>query len=185
VVGGFVTRGEDEVWQGHRMTIARATFVDPDGEPFERDVLRTLGAVAVVAVDDDGAYVFVRQFRPAVGALVLEVVAGTCDVDGEPLETTARRELAEEAGLEADAVEELGSFWNSPGYTDERTTVFLATGLRACAKAPAGIEERWMSVERHSGRDLAALVADGVLSDAKSIIGLALAERRLSNAPRD
>ncbi len=161
------------------MTVSLATFADPDGEPFEREIVRRLGAVAVVAIDDDGSCVFVRQFRPAVGTEVLEVVAGTCDVDGEPLETTARRELAEEAGLEADEVEELGSFWNSPGYTDERTTVFLATGLRPCAKAPAGVEERWMSVERHDVRDLAGLVARGVLSDAKSIVGLALAAHAL------
>jgi 8-oxo-dGTP pyrophosphatase MutT (NUDIX family) len=172
------------------MTVSRATFADPDGEPFEREVVRRLGAVAVVAIDDDGACVFVRQFRPAVGVEVLEVVAGTCDVDGEPLETTARRELAEEAGLEADDVEELGSFWNSPGYTDERTTVFLATGLRPCAKAPAGVEERWMSVEKHDVSDLVALVASGVLSDAKSIVGvalaaLALAAHRPTNARTD
>jgi len=185
VSGGFVAREEEVVWQGHRMTVSRATFADPDGAPFEREVVRALGAVAVVAIDDDGACVFVRQFRPAVGTEVLEVVAGTCDVDGEPLEATARRELAEEAGLEADRVEELGSFWNSPGYTDERTTVFLATGLRACAKAPAGVEERWMSVERHDVRDLGALVAAGVLCDAKTIVGLALATRALDRDPPD
>jgi len=134
----------------------------------------------VVAVDDDGACVFVRQFRPAVGAEVLEVVAGTCDVEGETPELTARRELAEEAGLVADEVTELGSFFNSPGYTDERTTVFLATGLRACAVAPDGVEERWMSTERHPVADLAALVAGGVLNDAKSIAGLALASEALA-----
>jgi len=180
VGAAFVSRGEHEVWRGDLMAVSAATFLDPDGRPFEREVVRRLGAVAVVAVDQDGSAVFVRQFRPAVGVEVLEVVAGSRDVDGEPPETTARRELAEEAGLEADVMEELGSFWNSPGYTDERTTVFLATGLRPCAKAPAGVEERWMAVERHPFGDVLALVADGVLTDAKSIAGLALAERWLS-----
>jgi 8-oxo-dGTP pyrophosphatase MutT (NUDIX family) len=180
VSGAFVAAGEREVWRGRLMAVSSATFLDPDGEPFEREVVRRLGAVAVVAIDELGRGVFVRQFRPAVGTEVLEVVAGTCDVDGEPLEATARRELAEEAGLEADHLEALGSFFNSPGYTDERTTVFLATGLRPCAKAPAGVEERWMSVERHDVGDLSALVAEGVLSDAKSIAGVALATRALA-----
>src|SRR5580658_9747122 len=154
------------------MAVNRARFVAPDGGHFEREVIRRLGAVAVVAVDDEGQAVFVRQFRPAVGTEVLEVVAGTCDVDGEPLVETARRELAEEAGLEATTLEELGTFWNSPGYTDEQTTVFLATGLTTCATAPAGVEESWMTVERHAFDDLAGLVRSGVLRDAKSIAGL-------------
>ena len=55
----------------------RATFLDPDGEPFDRDVVRHPGAVAVVAVTDDGAVVLVRQYRPAVDRWLLEVPAGT------------------------------------------------------------------------------------------------------------
>jgi 8-oxo-dGTP pyrophosphatase MutT (NUDIX family) len=183
--GGFVTKGEEELWSGNRLSVHRATFTDPDGEPFTREVMRSLGSVAVVAIDEDGAGVFVRQYRPAVDSLVLEVVAGTCDVDGEPLETTARRELAEEAGLEARDVVELGAFWNSPGYTDEWTTVFLATGLSDCAQAPAGVEERWLTVERHDVSDLAGLVAAGLLTDGKSIVGLALAAAALAARRRD
>jgi len=121
----------------------------------------------------------VRQFRPAIGTETLEVVAGTRDVEGEPTETTARRELIEEAGLEADDVQQIGTFWNSPGYTNEHTTVFLATGLRPCERAPVSAEERWMSVERLPIGDLGALVAGGV-TDAKSIVGLALAKEALA-----
>ena len=77
----------------------------------------------------------VRQFRPAVWEPVFEIPAGTCDVDGEPPEETARRELAEEAGLEAGAT---ASSWppsaTRPGFSDQLTTIFLATGLTARAR---------------------------------------------------
>ena len=79
--------------------MGRVELVDPDGEPFERFIVHHPGAVAIVPVDADRRVTLVRQYRAAVDRMVLEAPAGTCDVDGEPPEATARRELAEEAGL--------------------------------------------------------------------------------------
>ena len=95
-----------------------------------------------------GTATLVRQFRPAVWESVLEIPAGTRDVDGEPPEETARRELAEEAGLVAERLELLAAVYNTPGFSDQRTIIYLATGLRPCPTDRAGVEEQWMTIER-------------------------------------
>jgi 8-oxo-dGDP phosphatase len=131
--------------------------------------------VAVVAVDDDGTATLVRQLRAALWQSVLEVPAGTCDVDGEPPDETARRELAEEAGLEAEQVTPLAVVYNSPGYSDQRTHIFLATGLRSCATGRDGVEERWMTTERVALHDVERMVADQRLVDQTTVLALLLA----------
>lgn len=172
---GFQRLGEEEVFRGHVFRVAHTRFVDPDGRPFERDVVRHPGAVAVVPVHDDGTATLVRQMRVAVGGPVLEIPAGTCDVDGEPPETTAHRELAEEAGFVAARLERLAAVYNSPGYCDQQTTIYLATGLQPCATSPAGVEERWMSVERVALGEVEGLVAGGRVVDGTTMLGLLLA----------
>ncbi|HEX4821074.1 MAG TPA: NUDIX hydrolase, partial [Acidimicrobiales bacterium] len=102
------------------------------------------------------------------------------DVDGEPPATTARRELAEEVGLEADNVELLGEFYNSPGFCDEHSYSYLATGLTSCATAPVGPEEEVMQIVHVALDDVPGLISSGELTDAKSIIGLLLARARLA-----
>lgn len=74
--------------RGRLLTVVKATFVDPEGTTFERDVVRHPGAVAVVAITDDGSLVLVRQFRAAIGRWILEIPAGTRDVAEEPEEET-------------------------------------------------------------------------------------------------
>jgi 8-oxo-dGTP pyrophosphatase MutT (NUDIX family) len=181
-VDGFRHVGEEELFRGHLFALHHVTLADPDGEEFERDVVRHPGAVAIVPVHADGTVTLVRQMRAAVGESVLEVPAGTRDVDGEPPEATARRELAEEAGLRASHVEQLASLYNSPGYSDQRTTIYLATDLEPCDTDRAGIEERWMSVEHVALADLEGLVAQGRLVDAATVAGLLLARIALDRS---
>jgi len=87
----FRPTGEEVVHRGWAITVTKSTFVDPDGVPFERDIVRHPGAAAVVAVTDAGTVVLVRQYRPALDEWILEIPAGTCDVAGEPEDETARR----------------------------------------------------------------------------------------------
>jgi len=171
---GFSVLAEDERWRGHVIRLCHLELAGPGGERFERDVVRHAGAVAVVAMADDGTVTLVRQYRAAVGRAVLELPAGTRDVDGEPPEETARRELIEEAGLEASRLEELAAVYNSPGYSDQVTTVFLATGLRPCPTARTGVEERHMAVEEVRMDAVGALLARGVI-DETTALGLLLA----------
>ena len=174
----FEAVAEDVVYESRLLRVARATFRGPDGSEFERDVVHHPGWVAVVPVTADGHVVCVRQFRAAVGRWLLEIPAGIRDVGGEPPEDTARRELAEEAGLAADHVELVATIHNSPGFADEQGFVFLATGLRDVPLDRQGVEEDHMEIVRLPIDDAAGLIASGEVTDAKTVVALLLAAAR-------
>jgi ADP-ribose diphosphatase len=155
------------------------TFVDPDGNTFERDVVHHPGAVVVVPVTDDGDVVLVRQYRAAIDGELLEVPAGKRDVTDEPVELTAHRELEEEVGMRAGSMVKLAEFYNSPGFSDEHSFLFLATDLTPCATSFQGHEEQHMTIERVALDSVPDLIATGELVDGKSIIALCLAREHL------
>ncbi len=175
----FRATGEEVVHRGWVITVTRAGFEDPDGVAFERDVVRHPGAVAVVAVTDDDCVVLVHQYRPALDAWILEVPAGTCDVEGEPDDVTARRELAEEVGYAATELDLLARCAVTPGFCDEFTSVYLATGLTPVPTDRQGIEERYMRVEPIPLARFDQMVDDGAIVDSTTILGVGLARRRL------
>jgi ADP-ribose pyrophosphatase len=163
------------------VTVGQATFEGPDGDTFERDVVHHPGAVDVVPVLADGkTVILVRQYRAAVERELLEIPAGKRDVGEEPVEETARRELEEEVGMRAGRLQLLCEFYNSPGFSDELSYVFLALDLEPCDSSLQGVEEQHMTVEHVSLDDVPALIAAGELLDAKSIIGLCLAREALA-----
>ncbi len=174
----FTKVGDAEVHRGFRFTVNRVRYRAADGTEFDRDVVRHPGAVAVVPLHADGSVTLVRQFRAALDGDLLELPAGLRDVEGEPDLRTAERELIEEAGLAADHLEPLVTFHNSPGFCDETVGVFLATGLHDVADDRQGIEELHMTIERVPLDDALAMIADGRITDAKTIIGLTLTARR-------
>jgi 8-oxo-dGDP phosphatase len=168
------------VHRGWAITVVKATFVDPDGVPFERDIVRHPGAVAVVAVTDAGTVVLVRQYRPALDQWILEIPAGTCDVEGEPPADTAHRELAEEVGYAARELTLLARCTITPGFCDEYSYFYLATGLTPVPLDRQGIEEGFMRVEEVPLDRFDALVDDGTIIDASTILAVGLARRRLA-----
>jgi ADP-ribose pyrophosphatase len=120
-----------------------------DGRIAKREIVAHPGAVAVVALDDDGNVVMVNQYRVPVRAWLDELPAGLLDVDGEPPPLAAARELAEEAALVADEWHTLVDLHTSPGMTDEAIRIFLARGLRPSTEAfEAEHEEITMTVSR-------------------------------------
>ncbi|MEX1006722.1 MAG: NUDIX hydrolase [Acidimicrobiia bacterium] len=164
------------------LTVERLRVAGPDDEEFDRHVVLHPGAVVVVPVDVDGSALLVRQYRAAAGRDLLEVPAGKRDVAGEPPDVTAARELEEEIGRRAGRLRLLCEFFNSPGFTDEYTYVFLATDLEACERAAVSAEEEAMTVELVALSDVEMLIASGELVDAKSIIGLLLARQALAGS---
>ena len=167
--------GEKELFRGSLIQVANATFEDPAGRRFERDVVHHPGAVVVVPLTASGAVVMVRQFRAAIEQELLELPAGKRDVGGEDPETTAARELAEEVGKQAAKFELLARFYNSPGFTDELSWLYLATDLQEVPDDRQGFEEQQMSVEEVPLDSAPELIRSGKIMDAKSIIGLSLA----------
>ena len=156
---------------------------EPDGEPFARIVLEHPGAAVILAVDDDERVLCLRQYRHPVRRKMLELPAGLMDhEDEEPVEV-ARRELAEEAGLQAQSWTHLASTYSSPGITEELVHVFLARELSpADASATEGFvvqhEEADMEVLWVSFADLLEAVLDGRVADAPVVIAVLLAQAK-------
>jgi ADP-ribose pyrophosphatase len=174
---GFRILGAERVYQGPQIHIERLKVEAPDASTFEREVVRHPGAVAVVPVTESGGVLLVRQFRAPIGRALLEIPAGTRDVDGEPPEQTALRELAEEVGVRAGKIEELGRFWNSPGFCDEETIVYLATDLTDCEPGREGAEERYIEVVEVPLDRVEEVLAEEGTVDMQTHVGILLARR--------
>jgi 8-oxo-dGTP pyrophosphatase MutT (NUDIX family) len=171
---------EREVHKGSLISVGVGTFESPDGDTFERDIVHHPGAVSIVpAVDEGTAVLMVRQYRAAIDMDLLEIPAGKRDVVDEPPEETARRELEEEVGMRAGRLEKLAEFYNSPGFSDEYSWVYLALDLEESAISAHSPEEQHMTIERVAFDAVPELIASGRIVDAKSIIGLLLARDAL------
>jgi 8-oxo-dGDP phosphatase len=173
--------GDRRVHQGYMWSVVVGAFEAPDGELFERDVIRSPGAVGVVpVVVEDGVpmVVFVRQYRAPLDRYLLEIPAGMRDVPDEPPELTAERELIEEAGLSPGRVEYLTEYYSAAGMTDSILTLYLATDLTAVPRDVQGPEESNMDVLKLSLAEAVEMVLRGEINDAKTVIGLLLVDRR-------
>jgi ADP-ribose pyrophosphatase len=174
---------EAELYRGSLIRVVRASFKGADGQTFDRDVVHHPGAVVVVPVTAEGRVIMVRQFRSAIEQELLEIPAGKRDVAGEDPAVTAQRELAEEIGRRAGQLELLARFYNSPGFCDEFTWLYLALQLEVVPSNRQGAEEQVMTVEEVPLAEVPAMIAAGQIVDAKSIIGLCLALERLGTDP--
>jgi len=161
------------------LSVRTDAIVDSTGEAHDRVVVQPRGAVGILALDDDDRVLLVEQYRHPAGARLLELPAGTLDVQGEDAQAAAERELMEEADLVAADWEHLLSIVSTPGYSTEHWTVFRATGLSAVPPAEraerhgeeAEIVPWWMPLD-----EAVSAVLDGRISDAMTIAGV-LAER--------
>ncbi|RBY90078.1 ADP-ribose pyrophosphatase [Blastococcus sp. TBT05-19] len=177
----------ETIHEGRVITLLRDTVAMPAGGDSERDVVRHPGAVAVVALDDDGQVVLLRQYRHPVGQYLWELPAGLRDADGEPPLETAKRELAEEAELAAERWSLLTTHFSSPGFCDEMVLIYLAEGLSPVGR-PDGFEveheELDMTVERVPLADAVQRVFDGGIRNAAAVVGLLAAAQARATSPR-
>lgn len=156
-------------FEGHIVTVEVEDVILPNGSRMAMEVVRHPGGAAVVALDERDRVCLLRQYRPAVGQWIWEVPAGKID-DGEPPLETARRELAEEAGLAAERWQALGSILSSPGILDERIHLFRAGGLKAVDHSPHDhevFEVHWLAFDEALRR-----AESGEIEDAKSAAAL-------------
>jgi ADP-ribose pyrophosphatase len=152
---------------------------DPkSGFEIKRSVVRHTGSAVMMAVDEKKRVLLVRQYRLPADKYLWELPAGKMDPGEKPL-GTAKRELIEETGYRARTWTKLASFFVSPGYVEERMTIFLATDLTAGEATPMDderIETRWFSK-----KEIAEMIDSGKIEDAKTIIGfLTWKQRRQS-----
>lgn len=173
----FTFLGDDIVHQGQVVSFRNGRFQGPEGE-FLRDIVRHPGAVSAVALDGDDIFL-VRQYRAPIDQDLWEVPAGKKDVEGEASVDTAARELAEEIGMKAGSLEPLINIYHSPGFCDEWQEIFLATDLEEVGRQVDGIEEEYMTVRRVPFDEAIAMSLDGRITDAKSIVAILAAARKL------
>ena len=166
-------------WTGRRIAVRVDTVERDDGHRTSREVVEHPGAVAILAWDGERV-AMVRQWRHATGQELLEIPAGTLEPDETPL-VTARRELAEEAGLAAATWADGPHFYMAPGFCDELMHLFLATDLTDApgqADEDEQLEPSWITLG-----DALGAIDDGRIIDAKSIAGIGWLARRLPLPP--
>jgi 8-oxo-dGDP phosphatase len=160
-----------ELHHGRLVTVRTDKVRTPDNQLAEREVVLHPGAVAVLALDDADRVLMIRQYRHPVGRLLWEIPAGLRDVDGEPLLTTAQRELMEEAGYRARDWRVLADYYSSPGFSTERLRIFLARDLELVPAAErdfvpeaeeAHLLTAWLPLEDGVRKVLAGELHNGV-----------------------
>lgn len=153
-----------------RFEIVRKETVRPDGRRGAVEIVVHPGAVVVLPLLADDELIMLRNFRPALDRELWELPAGTLDVEGEPPQAAALRELEEEAGYRAGRIVPLGEFYTSPGVMTELIRAFVATDLTETAQNLEPGEK--IAPERMSATEALAMIRDGRIVDAKTIITL-------------
>jgi 8-oxo-dGTP pyrophosphatase MutT (NUDIX family) len=149
----------------------------PGGTTAKREVVEHLGAVVVVALDDDGQVVLIYQYRHPLQHRLWELPAGLLDVPGEDPREAAARELLEEVGLAAESWSVLVEVAASPGFTDEVARVYLARGLRDVERVdPQGDEEADLTVRRVPLAEAVAMVMRGEIVNSSTVAGILAAQ---------
>lgn len=164
----------DRRYQGRVIHLDLDTVEFPNGSRGQLEMIRHPGASAVVPLHgdptaDDPDILLIRQFRHAADGFIWEIPAGRLD-PGESPESCARRELAEETGLGADHLERLTTIYTTPGFTNERIHLFLASGLEQGSHRRE--PDEFMEVHRLPWSQVTAMVEGGEIGDAKTLVAL-------------
>lgn len=159
------------------IAVRRDSVVMPGGKPANREIVEHFGAVAVVALDDDGRVALVEQYRHSVGKRLLELPAGLLDMYEEDELVCAKRELVEEAGLEAEQWGVLVDLVTSPGFAEEAVRVFVAKQLREVERPDAEDEEADMDFRWVPLSEAAQMVLRGEIVNSIAVGGILAACR--------
>ena len=166
-----------QIYKGRIVDLRVERVTLPNGAEVDLELMHHPGAAAVVAADEQGRVVLIRQYRHAAGGYIWELPAGVL-VPDEPPEACAARELAEETGVVARELRRLGTMLTTPGFCDERIHLFLARGLTDGAHAQE-FDEAIAEIARVPLAEALARVRNGEIVDGKTIVGLHLAAEAL------
>lgn len=156
-------------FQGRAFKLRLDHLRTPDGRDVIYEVIEHPGAVTIIPVDEERRILFVRQYRPATGQVLLELPAGTINKGEDPLDC-ALREIREETGMAARQMDKIGELWLAPGYSTEYLHFYLATGLYSSPLEQD--EDEYIHVEAIPYEKAVEMAARGEIHDGKTMAGL-------------
>ena len=163
------TLSTENIYQGRRINLRVDKVMLPNGRETTREIADYPNSVGIVALDKGDNVILVRQYRHAVGRILLEIPAGGMEAGESPLDS-ALRELEEESGYTAGCIEQIGGAYAAPGYSTEFLHIFLATDLKPGPSR--NDEDEYIELAPVPLQNVMQLIRSGELCDGKSIIGL-------------
>lgn len=165
-----VTLTSKEIYDGQVVHLYKDTVSLPNGKVALREVIRHIGAVAIVPMTDDGKVVVERQFRYPLNRVITEIPAGKLDSKTEDRLSAAKRELEEETGYLADEWIELGDYIPAAAYCDEVITMYLAKGLHIGTRNLD--EDEFLNIEMVPMKELVCDIMQGKIADGKTQVAI-------------
>lgn len=171
------TINSKRIYDGKVIKVRVDTVELPDKKYSKREIVEHPGAVAIVPITEDGYVYMVKQFRKPVESILLEIPAGKLDEGENPLEC-AIRELKEETGLIANDMKYILEFFTSPGFSNEKMYLYLAQGFKY--ETNNLDDDEFLDVIKIKFADLLLMIANGEITDSKTIIGILATKSLLS-----
>ena len=174
-----ITKSSTQIYKGKMLNAFQDTIILPNGEESTREYVKHIGAVAVVALTDDGKVIIERQFRYPMGTVITEIPAGKLDSTDEDHLLAAKRELREETGITADEWFSLGEYHPASAYCNEKIWMYLARGIH---RGDQDLDpDEFLIVEEIPLKELVDMVYDGTITDGKTQVGILKAAHLLKN----
>lgn len=165
-----VRTDSEEIYDGAILHVYKDTVTLPNGRQAGREVIRHVGAVAVVPITDDGKVIVERQYRYPLDMVITEIPAGKLDSKEEDRLSAAMRELKEETGITADEWTEIGLYYPAAAYTDEKITIYAAKGLHFGEQKLD--DDEFLNVEAVPLKELLEDVMAGKITDGKTQVAI-------------
>ncbi|NLJ77799.1 MAG: NUDIX hydrolase [Tissierellia bacterium] len=168
------TMKTEKIYEGKIVNLRIDTVELPDKKYSKREIVEHPGSVGIIPITDDGHMILVKQFRKPIEKTILEIPAGKIEINEEPRET-AKRELIEETGYSSNNLEFVLEFYTSPGFSNEKMYLFLATDLSKGEACPEYGE--YIEVEKIKIDTLMDRIGKGEISDSKTIISILFCQK--------
>lgn len=165
-----IKKDSKEIYDGVILHVFRDSVILPNGNETGRELIRHVGAVCVVPLSDDGKVYIERQYRYPIDEVITEIPAGKLDSKSEDRLSAAKRELMEETGISADDWTDLGVYYPSPAYTDEKINIYLARGLHFGEQKLD--DDEFLNIDAVPLSDLVNEVMAGKITDGKTQVAI-------------